>query len=352
MRFCPLAAFLLLLTAGCATSDSGAPRSEADPPIVQNQGETSKESMAPAEEAAALRTLIERSLTDPDVRESLELLTECRNETGMRAMRVWGDGLGVWQGRRQFHLAANQVVEVLERLHAADFAAFEPLYGGPKQQDPMKPDRTDDGSAILIVCRVRVSLDGDSKQSVQRAKGEQSEELKALAEAVLAIGEKAAKSGVEAASLSDGLERVGRGELDPRVFRAMLHRKPTAEEIGESGPGFLMRVEGQEVTTRRHDPQTGYGQEIALHLDASALRNLALVLADLDLAAMPVNLWAPAYTDVTIEVLNHRKSVQARGFAGLEPTTHGDLQQSFDALVRTLVRLQDEVVAEGVARTD
>jgi len=119
MRFCPLAAFLLLLTAGCATSDSGAPRSEADPPIVQNQGETSKESMAPAEEAAALRTLIERSLTDPDVRESLELLTECRNETGMRAMRVWGDGLGVWQGRRQFHLAANQVVEVLERLHAA-----------------------------------------------------------------------------------------------------------------------------------------------------------------------------------------------------------------------------------------
>jgi len=132
----------------------------------------------------------------------------------------------------------------------------------------------------------------------------------------------------------------------------MLHRKPTAEEIGESGPGFLMRVEGQEVTTRRHDPQSGYGQEIALHLDASALRNLALVLADLDPAAMPVNLWASVYTEVAIEVLNHRKSVQARGFAGLEPTTHGDLQQRFDALVRTLVRLQDQVVAKGTARAD
>ena len=73
--------------------------------------------------------------------------------------------------------------------------------------------------------------------------------------------EKAARNGVEAADLLDGLEKVGRGGLDPRVFRVMLHRKPTAEEIGESGPGFLMRVEGQEVTTRRHDPQSGYGQE-------------------------------------------------------------------------------------------
>ncbi len=130
------------------------------------------------------------------------------------------------------------------------------------------------------------------------------------------------------------------------------YRKPTAEEIGESGPGFLMRVEGQEVTTRRHDPQSGYGEEKVLDLDVAAVRNLALVVAELDPAAMPVNLWAPVYTEVAIEVLDHRNSVQARRFAGLEPTTHGDLQESFDALVRTLVRLQDQVAAEGVAQAD
>jgi len=352
MRSCSPAVVLCLLAAGCAGTNSGASRSVADPPIVQSEAETTEESMASAEEAVTFGALLERSLADPGLRESLDLLTECRGEAGMRTMGVWGDGLGVWQGRRQFSLAANEIVEVLERLQAADFVAFEPLYGGPKRQDPMKPDRTHDGSAILIVCRVRVSLDGYSKESVQRAKGEQSEELKSLAEGLLAIGEEAASNGVEAADLLDGLEKVGRGELDPRVFRVMLHRKPTAEELDESGPGFLLRLEGQAVTTRRHDPQTGYGQEIALHLDASALRNLALILADLDLAAMPVNLWAPVYTEVTIEVLNHRRSVQARRFAGLEPTTHRDLQQSFNALVRILVRLQDEVAVEGVARTD
>ena len=62
----------------------------------------------------------------------------------------------------------------------------------------------------------------------------------------------------------------------------------------KSGPGFLLRLEGPRVTTRRHDPRSGYGQEIALDLDASVVRDLALVLADLDPAGMPVNLWAPA----------------------------------------------------------
>ena len=352
MRCCPPAVVLSLLAVGSAAIGWGAPRLAADRPTPQNQGETSKESMAPAEEAAALRALIEQSLTDPDLRKSSELVTECRDDTGMRAMRVWGDGLGVWQGRRQFHLAADEVTAVLEHVQRADFAAFAPLYGGPNQADPREHDRPDDGNAVLISCRIRVSLDGHSKESVQRAKGEQSQELKALAEELLAIGEKAAKSGVEAANLSDGLERVGRGELDPRVFRAMLHLKPTAGEIEESGPGFLLRLEGRRVTTRRHDPRSGYGQEIALDLDASVVRNLALVLADLDPAGMPVNLWAPVYTEVAIEVLNHRKSVQARRFAGLEPTTHGDLQKDFDAVVQTLRRLQDQVAAEGVTQVD
>ena len=87
-----------------------------------------------------------------------------------------------------------------------------------------------------------------------------------------------------------------------------------------------------------------------LELEAPAVRNLALVLAGFDPERMPVNLWAPVYTEVAIEVLDHRNSVQARRFAGLEPTTHGICSESFDALVRTLVRLQDQVAAEGRAR--
>lgn len=352
MRFCSSTVVFCLIAAGCAGTESGAARPVSEASTAQNQDDATEESMEMAKETDGLRALLERSLTDSDLRESLELRVQCRDQAGMNSMRVWGDGLGVWQGRRQFHMTAEQVAAVLERLHLADFAGLAPLYGGPKQEDPREHDRPDDGSAILIVCRVRVSLAGQIKESAQRAKGEQSEELKTLADSLLAIGEKAAGNGIEAANLHDGLEKVGRGELDPRVFRLMLHRKPTAEEIEDSGPGFLLRLEGQEATTHLHHPESGYGQKMVLILDVAAVRNLALVVAELDPAAMPVNLWAPVYTEVAIELLDHRNSVQARRFAGLEPTTHGDQQESFDALVRALVRLQDQVVAKGVAQVD
>ena len=352
MRLCPLAAVLLLLAVGSANLALGAPWPEAAPPPSQNQGETSKEPTTPDEETIAMRALIERSLTDPEVRRSFELLTECRNETGMRAMRIWGEGLGIWRGSRQIQLTSDEVTGVLEHLHEASFAAFAPIYGGRRPDDPGERDRPDDGSAVLISCRIRVSLGGHSKESAQRAKGEQSEELKSLAEAILAIGEGAAQNGVEAGNLADGLEKVGRGELDPRVFRAMLHRKPAASETPEYGPGSLLRLEGREATTRRHDPDSGYGQEIVLELEAPVVRNLALVLAGFDPERMPVNLWAPVYTEVAIEVLDHRVSVQARQFAGLEPTTHGNLQTDFDGVVQTLFRLQEQVAAEGTMLAD
>lgn len=299
-----------------------------------------------------MRALIERSLSDPEVRGSLKLSTECRNETGMRSMRIWGDGLGIWQGSRQIQLGSDGVTEVLEHLHEADFASFAPIYGGRRREDPGEQERPDDGSAVQISCRVGLLLGGHSKQSAQRAKGEQSAELRSLAEAILAIGERAAEAGIGAESLTDGLERVGRGELDPRVFRALLHRKPAADEAAEYGPGSLLRLEGREATTRRHDPGSGYGQEIALELEAAVVRNLALVLAELDAAAMPANLWAPVYTEVAIEVLDYRVSVQARQFAGLEPTAHGDLQKHFDSMVQTLFRLQEQVAAEGTVQAD
>ena len=348
-----LQVFMLALAVFVGASPaSGVPRPEADSPPPHPQGEAAQEPAIPDEETVAMRALLERSLSDPDLRQSLQVLTECRDEDGMRSMRAWGDGLGVWQGKRQFRLVFHEVTATLELLHRADFAAFAPVYGGPRQIDPREHDRPDDGSAVLISCRIRVALDGLRKESAQRAKGEQSEDLRSLAEAILAIGEGAAESGVESESLVDGLEKVGQGELDPRVFRVLLHRKPTADETAEQGPGFLLRLEGREATTRRHDPGIGYGQEITLELEASEVGNLALVLADFDPERMPVNLWAPVYTEVAIEVLDQRKSIQARPFAGLEPGTHGDLQKDFDALVQSLVGLQDKVVVEGKARAD
>ena len=102
-HYLPVLAFCLVV-AGSLEIATAAPRSEADPPPSQSHGAVTKEAMALDEETAAMRKLIERALTDPEVRGSLTLLTECRNETGMRTMRIWSDGLGTWQRKKQIQL--------------------------------------------------------------------------------------------------------------------------------------------------------------------------------------------------------------------------------------------------------
>jgi len=155
MRPFPLVIALFLVAAGSASIARAVPRPQAGPP-PQNPGETARELTTPDEETAAMRALLERSLADPDLRQSLELLTECRNETGMRAMRLWGDGLGIWQRNRQIQLDGDDVSAVLNLLQAADFAAFAPLYGGLRQEDPREHDRPQ-GSTIDRMTAARFS---------------------------------------------------------------------------------------------------------------------------------------------------------------------------------------------------
>ena len=93
------------------------------------------------------------------------------------------------------------------------------------------------------------------------------------------------------------------------------------------------------MTTQPYDPRKGYGEEIVRDLDLPAIQSLAREIAALDPADWPVNLYAPDYTDVSLRVLNHRKSIQARQFPNMRPATHGKHQTSFNAFVTTLERL-------------
>jgi hypothetical protein len=71
-----------------------------------------------------------------------------------------------------------------------------------------------------------------------------------------------------------------------------------------------------------------------------------------DLAAaapddLPANLWARDYTDLTLRVLDHRRSLQARQFAGMTPTSKGEAQSRFDRIVAALENLHTDVLTDG-----
>ena len=100
--------------------------------------------------------------------------------------------------------------------------------------------------------------------------------------------------------------------------------------------GLLLHMRGRRLSVRPFATATGYGPPRARELGEEELRALAGGMAALAPGRLPANLYDPAYLDLTVEVLGHRLSVQARRFAGLAATTHGTLQRDFEKLLEQL----------------
>ncbi len=332
----PLAPAMLLaavLLGGCSA--------RPQPPVTAAAG-------APGEGAAAggtagLEQALERAIAEPGADESLRLAAECRRDAGLVGMRVYGNGVGIWNDERQFRLDPVQVAGLLRILEDADFLAFEDVYGGPPPP-PKPPPGDGDAMATVVTCRVELALAGHEKRALQLEKGEQSPLLKRLAEDLLAACETPARSGVTAASLRDGLEKVARGELAPEAWVVVLHRVP---ELGAQGDGFLLRVLGSDVSVQTYDAQAGYRDPALMELHPEQIRALAAELAGRDPAAWPGNLYARDYTDLSVRVLNHEKSIQARQFAGMAPGSHAPHQQAFEEVYTLLDRLRSTVLAQA-----
>ena len=296
--------------------------------------------------AEALRQDLRDAIADRSQWDSLHLSVRCLGDDGMRAAEVYGNGVGIWDFRRQFTLRPEEVSSLIEILAKADFASYADVYGG-KPRDPRTQEKKGAACcALQVICSVELSLAGGTKQAVQVRKGELSAELRQLADDLLDTCEKPGRVGITAVDLADGLEKVAGGVLAPETFRVLLHRKP--ESGAEAGDlGFLLRVSGGLVTSRGYDAAGRLLDSVNLMLDPTDVEALARELAEAGLAELPLNLFAPDYRDLSVGVLDHEASVQARRFAGMTPTTHAEHQAGFERIYDALYRLHVRVLSEG-----
>lgn len=339
----------LLLALGCGTppptrdADSGprevAPRPERRAPGGDRSGAGTE----------ALRDALKQALHDTRRGPDLRLVVECSTDQGPRALEVYGNGVAVWNRRRQFELAPDQVAGLLELLLAEDLAALEDLYGKKPQPGLRSPDEQQPGQgvALRVICRVSVDVAGLHKESVQLDRGQESARLRRLAHSLLAACESSAESGIEIEDLQAGLTRLAEGELAPETLHLMLHRKPAPRSTATESRGFLFRLDGATAVTRLFDPLEGYDEPIEMQLEPGALRALAALLAARRAGELPINLYAEAYTDLSLKILDRKRAVQARQFAGLTPTTHGERQVDFETIFNAVYGLHLRVLAEG-----
>jgi hypothetical protein len=287
---------------------------------------------------AALGQALERALADGW--DDLHLLAQCQVERSLPSTEIFGNGIGIWRERLQFRLPPEQISAQLEAISESGFAGWPASFGGKRdlESDGEPPPR--------VTCRVSLDIDGHHKQVVQFSYGEQSPELLALARGILDACRGPARSGLGAASLNDGLAKVATGELDPVTLQVIVNRKAPLSPREVGGAGWLLRVEGGQVTTRGHTREGGYGDPVARALDDETLVDLTKALRKADVDGLPPNLYAEIYTDVVVSVLDRRAQVQARRFEGMTPETHGEKQKRFDQLLTSLQALRESLIED------
>ncbi len=291
---------------------------------------------------AQLKSALESAAADPGLRDGLSLSAGCTGDSYWRSVRIFESGVAIWGGERQFELTEPAITGLLQKLLAAEFPFLPDRYGGVPE-----PDRMQSESARTVVCSLSLSLGGLQKEVVQINRGEQSESFARLVNGFLDSCEEPAVSGVGAESLEEGLEMIASGSLDPVIFELQYQQMAEGAATDETRTEFIFTLQELTVVTRLRDPVDGYSDPIELELPESEVSELAWVLSEKAPTRLPKNLWAPGYTDLSMRVLNHEVSLVARPYRGVDPETHGELQEDFDATVELLGSLHERVLQEG-----
>jgi hypothetical protein len=299
----------------------------------------------PASGSPPLQAALERAARPGAAASTLHLTGECFVGDEFVAFEVFGDGFGIWNERRQVRVSPAEIAALVRALAEADFASLAEVYGDPEAGRPRRPPARPPGSAaaLELLCRIEVELDGARHRVTQLSEGERSSALFTLAQRMVEILRSPAAAGVTVAGLDDGLAKLAAGTLDPRTLRLTLLRKPELGAVG--GEGFLLRLAGRQAMRRGSAADEALGEPASVELAAADFHDLVRALAALGLADLPSNLYADDYIDLHVELLGEKRSLQARRFAGLTATTHGERQRAFDRLLARLGELDRQVRA-------
>jgi hypothetical protein len=287
-----------------------------------------------------LARALDAAIAAGEARRGLRAEIECETDGGYRSAVVFEGGAGIWNRGRQFVLTETQVRDVLQAFRRHRFPELRETYGG--REDPRRPPPR---AVLRVACAATLRLGGMTKRVTQLEQGRQSPALKRLARDVLALCEAPGRRGRSAASLADGLRRIAASELAPETLVLSSHHKPEkADASGETG--WLLHLEGRRVVTRPYTSDD-YGRALVLTLPAEDVRALARVLLRGDIEAMPFNLDSRGYDDLEVRVLDQKRSIQARPFAGIDPAAQALARSAFETIREAIRDLHLRALREG-----
>lgn len=237
---------------------------------------------------------------------------------GKEAVVIYGDGVGVWLKENQFRVGNGQVIALLKGLEKEGFWAMPDRVGGPPKGGTM--------TVTTVSGEVSVTVGGETKTVVQLHGGEQSPALASVAEAALATGR--GVTGISATTLKDGLEKVARKKLSPRVVNLTLYKAAEGDK-----DGWLLMIDGLEARIERMTAK-GPRDAVTRRLTPEAMIGVVRALIAADVSDVPAKVFAEGRYELIVSVLQQRRQVTAR--------PDGPKAKGFDAALRTLDALRRE----------
>ncbi|MEO1594437.1 MAG: hypothetical protein AAFS02_04240 [Pseudomonadota bacterium] len=241
---------------------------------------------------------IQAAMSDAEIPFRLEV--SCANAQSRRSLTVYRGSVAVFNRTQQVLISTTDRQQMLSLLNDAGFSAFEARYGEKKKADKEE-------APLRVSCRVHLAIAGHEKTAVQLFDGAPSPELLGLAAALLDVAEAHADAGVQIADLEDGLEKLSEGVLAPEMLTLRLVRLPK-----DQSNGFIMRIEGGELSRQSYAPGERIGDAIVLRLNACVGEATVRALRDAAVWNLPRNLQRDGTTGFDVSVLGHEKSILAR----------------------------------------
>ena len=272
---------------------------------------------------------LEAALKNDRVLHSVRLEVVDGERRDPESMVVYGSGVGIWEHVRQFQATEKQVRKALRLLERSDFTSMPDRVKGPR---PANAEEGGEPDATVLVRFVTLSVGELSKTVVQDNKAYPLESFEELCHDLVKIFRKAARHGVEASSLADGIAKLATGTLAPEVLQVLVSAPEQRALPSQQGQGWLLRIEGGVVEVRSHSVDGGFGPEIRRPLTPELAREIAGWLETAHVSSLPQNLYDAGYTDLTVEVLGREKSLQAREFSGRDPAAEAAARGSFRTL--------------------
>lgn len=299
-------------------------------------GTAQRQAAAPAGAAGSFASALLQARRDPGVRRQLIVEAEGRMAEGVTSVLLFGDGVAVLNGTRQFRVDDETLVAVLDLLISRGVASWP-------EESPLPQ-----GNALEIYLRLLVTIGEERHLVIERNKRPPRPALQELLRELAELVRPAASSGVEVSSLEQGLRLLAEGTLAPHVL--------TINALAPALPGAAPGSEGWQLSLQRGI------LEIAKYTFAAGVRpigrrpafddvpKLARLLLESNAVRLPQQVHLDeGYFQLHLKLLGYRLSVQARPFAGGAAQGDDETRQALSAL-RERLREQFEGEARAAAR--